>query len=212
MRGRFFQRLQQTVESLLRQHVYFVDDVDLVARRRRGIARALDDLANVVDAGAGGGIHFLHVDKARFGNRPAWLANAARIDGRRGALAVRSNAVEGAGDNARGGGLSHAAHAGQHEGVGDTAGGECVAQRADQGFLPDQPGEIGRAVFARQHTIRLGTHRGGGRAQRRPAWRRVVEAQTWLGSLVHVRLSAWKWKEAGERPETALVTAASFRT
>ena len=52
MRRRLFQRLEQRVERLLRQHVHFVDDVDLVARRHRAIAHALDELAHVVDAGA----------------------------------------------------------------------------------------------------------------------------------------------------------------
>ena len=34
--GRLFERLQEAVESLLREHVHFVDDVDLGARRRPG--------------------------------------------------------------------------------------------------------------------------------------------------------------------------------
>jgi hypothetical protein len=45
MRRRLFQGLEQAVESLLGQHMHFVDDIDLVARRDRGIAHALDDLA-----------------------------------------------------------------------------------------------------------------------------------------------------------------------
>ena len=62
---RLLQRLQQAVEGLLRQHVHFVDDVDLGARRHRPVARVLDDLAHVVDAGVRGGVHLDHVDVAR---------------------------------------------------------------------------------------------------------------------------------------------------
>ena len=62
---RLFERLQQAVEGLLREHVHFVDDVDLGARRDRAIARVLDDLAHVVDAGVRGGVHLDHVDMAR---------------------------------------------------------------------------------------------------------------------------------------------------
>ena len=39
---RLFERLQQRVEGVLRQHVDFVDDVDLVARRDRPVAHAVE--------------------------------------------------------------------------------------------------------------------------------------------------------------------------
>ena len=80
-----------------------------------------------------------------------------------GVLAVGADAVQGAGDDARGGGLAHAAHAGQHEGMGDAAGGEGVGQGAHQRLLPDQAGEIGGAVFARQDAIGLWSADGHGR-------------------------------------------------
>ncbi len=99
-------------------------------------------------------------------------------------LAVRADAVERAGDDARGGGLAHAAHAGEHEGMGDAAGGEGVGQRAHQRLLPDQAGEVAGAGICAP---------GPDRAQRRPRelarWRRGVEAQTWFLALVH-RVSA----------------------
>ena len=155
MRRRLFERLEQAVERLLRQHVHFVDDVDLVARRRRGIAHAFDDLADIVDAGARGGVHLLHVDMAALGDGDAGLAHAAGMDGRRRALAVRADAVQRARDDARRRRLAHAAHAGEHEGMGDAPGRERVGERLDQRLLPDQAGEILRAVFARQNAIGL---------------------------------------------------------
>ena len=77
VRRRLLERLQERVERVLRQHVDFVDDIDLVARRDRGIAHRLDDLAHVVDAGVGGGVHLDHVDMPPFGDRAARLADAA---------------------------------------------------------------------------------------------------------------------------------------
>ncbi len=48
---------QERVERALREHVNFVNDEDLVARQDRPVARVLDDLTDVVDAGVGGGVH-----------------------------------------------------------------------------------------------------------------------------------------------------------
>jgi hypothetical protein len=55
--------------------------------------------------------------------------------------------------NAGGGRLADTAHAGQHPGLGDAAGGKGVGQRADHRLLADQVGEILRAVLARQNTV-----------------------------------------------------------
>ena len=68
---RLFQRLQERVEGRGRQHVDFVDDVDLVARAGRRIAHAVIDLADVVDAGMGGGVHLQHVHMPAFHDRLA---------------------------------------------------------------------------------------------------------------------------------------------
>ena len=173
MRRRLFQRLEERVEGLLRQHVHFVDDVDLVARRRRRIAHALDDLADVVDAGVRGRVHLLHIDMAGFGDGDA-RARRRRRDGWSApcALAVRADAVEGARDDARGRGLADAAHAGEHEGMRDAPRGEGVGQRLDQRILADQAGEIGRAVFARQHAI--------GRTFQVARGRRGIKTQGWF--------------------------------
>src|SRR3546814_4739951 len=73
--------------------MHVVDDVDLVARRHRGIAHRLDDLAHIVDAGVRRSVHLDHVDMAPLGDRAARLAHAARVD-RRPALPVRADAVQ----------------------------------------------------------------------------------------------------------------------
>ena len=65
MIGRLFQSFQEAVESLLGQHMHFVDDIDLRARHDRPVARALDDLAHIVDPGMRGGVHLDDIDMAR---------------------------------------------------------------------------------------------------------------------------------------------------
>ena len=82
-------------------------------------------------------------------------ARHRHVDGRPVHRAVRQFVVERAGDDARGGGLADAAHAGQDEGLRDAAGGEGVRNGADHRLLADQVVEAGGAVFARQHAIML---------------------------------------------------------
>ena len=139
MRRRLFQRLQQAVEGLLREHVHFVDDVDLVARRDRRVARRIDDVADVVDAGVRGGVHLQHVGMAALHDGAAMHALDGEIDVRR-AGAVLGLEVQAAGEDARRRGLADAAHAGQHPGVRDAAGGERVAAAC----APSAPGRSGR--------------------------------------------------------------------
>ena len=61
--------------------------------------------------------------------------------------------VEGAGEDAGGGRLADAAHAGEHVGLRDAAGAEGVGQRADHRLLADEVGEALRAVFAGEHPV-----------------------------------------------------------
>ena len=165
--GRLFQGLEECVEGVLRQHVDFVDDVDLVASRNRAITHTLDELADVVDASAAGRIHFEYVDVAVFGYGKAGLALTAGL-GRRAAGAVGADAVERPGDDARRRRLADAAHAGEDEGVGETARVEGIGQGAHHGLLADQFSEGRRPVLAGEDPIglRLGARfivRGGGR-------------------------------------------------
>ena len=151
---RLLQRLQQRVERALGEHVHLVDEVHLVARHQRLVARALDDLAHVVDAGVGGGVHLQHVGVAAFHDLGAVAAELGHVEGR--LVDAFALVVEGAREDARGGGLADAAHAGQHVALGDAIGGERVLERRHHGVLADQALEGGRAVLARQHDIRGG--------------------------------------------------------
>jgi hypothetical protein len=76
----------------------------------------------------------------------------------------QADAVEGAGEDARGRRLAHAAHAGEDVGLGDAPGRDRVAEGTDRGLLADQVGEAGRAVLAGEHPVgrRLGGLLGAG--------------------------------------------------
>ena len=140
---RLLQRLQEGVEGALGEHVHLVDEVHLVARHQRLVARALDDLADVVDAGVGGGVHLQHVGVPAFHDLGAVAAELGHVEGR--LVDAVALVVEGAREDAGGRGLADAAHAGQHVALGDAIGGERVPERRHHGLLADQALEGGRA-------------------------------------------------------------------
>ena len=145
---------KKRVEGALREHVDFVDDVDLVARDQWSVARALDDLANIIDAGVRGRVHLDHIGVAGLDDFLAMGAVASEVDGRL-VGNVRPGIVQGPRQNARCRRLADPAHAGQHVTLGDAIGSERVAQRRDHRLLSDQVIERLGAVLARQHDIGL---------------------------------------------------------
>ncbi len=155
LRRRLLQRLQEAVEGLLGQHMDLVDDIDLVAGRGWRIAHAVDQLADVVDAGMGRSVHLQDVDMPALRDRDARIAAAAGL-GRGLALAVLADAVERAGDDPGGRGLADAADPGQQECMRDPASAQRIAQGADQGVLADQLGETLRPVGPGQDPIDTG--------------------------------------------------------
>ncbi|MNI28405.1 hypothetical protein D3C73_821810 [compost metagenome] len=156
-----FERLQQPVEGLRREHVHFVDNIDLVARRNRAIAHLLDDLSDIVDTGMGRGIHLDHVDMPAFHDRLAMFAGFAQVDCR--TIDFGRLVVEPPSKNTCGRRLADTADTGQHVGLCDTAGLERIGQRADHRFLADhQVGEILRPVLAGENPISRAARRGRG--------------------------------------------------
>ena len=147
MLWRLFQGLEQAVEGLLRQHVHLVDDVHLVARCVRLVVGAVDQVADVVDAGVRSRIHLHHVEMPALENGAAVLAFLAHVEGGR-SFAANRRIVQSASDQPRGGGLAHAAHASEHIGLGDAARGKRIPQRLHHGVLADELGEQPRTVFA----------------------------------------------------------------
>ena len=130
----------------------FVDDVNLVPCRRRAVAHAVDDLADIVNAGAAGGVHFQHVHVPVLGDGPAVLAHSARV-GRRAALAIWADAVERPGDDPRRRRFADPPDTGQDKGLRQAVGTDGVGQRPHHWVLADQAGEGGRAVFSGKDPI-----------------------------------------------------------
>ena len=169
MLGRLFERLQQRIEGRLRQHVNFVDDIDLHPRRGRPVARRFDDLAHVVDAGVRCGVHLDHINMPRLDDSFAMHAivgHGDRRHGDRGRVALRRFlVVQRARKDSRRRRLADAAHASQQIGLVDAPEREGIRQDANHHILPDQLGEAFRPVFARKDAIgRGGVHRRAGRS------------------------------------------------
>jgi hypothetical protein len=132
VRRRLFERLQQRIERRRREHMHFVDDVDLGARNCRAELHALDDLARIFDACMRCSVHFDHVNGTSFGDGATRLAYAART------FRQRRGAVDGLRQQASNGRLADAARTGEQVGMRDPALRNRVPQRADDVFLPDQ--------------------------------------------------------------------------
>ncbi len=214
---RLLQRLQEGVERLLREHVDLVDDVDLVARRDRRIADAVDDLADVLNARMGGGVHLEHVDVPGFDDRLAMQAEPRHVDRRR-APARLGLVVEAAGEEAGGGGLADAANPGEHPGLRDAAGVEGVREGAHHRLLTDQIVEGARAVFSGKDAVGRGRRRSGRRMETRQG-RLVVQGRAGCGFVhmlqgVRIIVGRVEERQGGRLDEDpfGLVRAASFRT
>ena len=142
MLGRLFERLQQRVERLLREHVDFVDDVDLEPRPARPHGDVLPQLANFIDAAVAGAVDLQHVDVVAGRHAAADVALVARR--RRRAL----HAVERLGENPRGRRLADAAGTGEQIGVPDAVAGDRLLERPGDVLLADQLVERLRPIAA----------------------------------------------------------------
>ena len=61
--GRFFKGFQEGIESLLGEHVHFVDDVDFIFSMTGGVADRFIDLPDVVDPSVGGAVNLDDVER-----------------------------------------------------------------------------------------------------------------------------------------------------
>ena len=156
--------------------MHFVDDVDLVARIDRRVSRAAQQVAHVVDASVGGRVEFEHVGVAAFHDGCA--VHAWRVELHRRLADIGCFVVQRPRQQARRCRLAYAADAGEHEGVRDATGAECIGERADHGLLPDKVLEPGRTVLAGEHLIGGGTERNiiaeHGRGKRVAGFRNII--------------------------------------
>ncbi len=152
MLRRFFQSFQKRIESALRQHVDFVDDEDFHPRQNRLVARALDDLANVLDAGVRRRVHLDHIGMPALDDFRAVPPQHRHLSRR--PMDRICLVVERAGQNARRRGLADPAHTGQHVALRNSPRRERIAQGANHRLLTDQIVKRLRPVLPRQHDIR----------------------------------------------------------
>ena len=152
-RGRFLQGLEQRVEGLRGQHVRFVNDEDLVAIARGQVAHRFPQFADFVDAAVGGGVNFLDVHGISRGDFHARRARA--VGSHRGPR----NAVERLGQDARRGGLSHAARPREDVSVGDAIRLDGVLQSVGYQVLTHHVIESLGAIFAGDDLVGHGKDR-----------------------------------------------------
>ena len=116
--------------------------------------------------------------------------------------------VQRPGNQARGRGLAHAAHPGEHIGLGDAAARKRIAQRLHHGVLADQLGEQLRPIFAGERCMALtagsGRERGAGFRRLLPgALRRALFLVFVFGhgrSDFHAEVGPSARSKAGSRP------------
>ncbi|CAB3652182.1 hypothetical protein LMG26696_02916 [Achromobacter pulmonis] len=147
---RLFQRLEHRVERVPRQHVHFVDHVDLEAARARRIDGLLQQLGHFLDAAVRGRVQFEVIDEPAGVDLGAGATDAAGLGGDAGF------AVERFGQDARQRGLADAAGAGEQPGVMQALGVERMRQRAHHVILSHEGIERSRPPLAGQYQISHG--------------------------------------------------------
>ena len=128
--GRLFERFEKGVEGLFREHVDFVDDVDLVFAVARGVADRFVDLPDVVDAPVGGAVDLDDVERLARDDFEARGALVARLE-----VGGQGLAVERFGKEAGESRFADAARAAKEIGVGHLVEADGVFQRCDSRLL-----------------------------------------------------------------------------
>ena len=147
MLRRLLERLEHRVERRLRQHVHFVDQIDFVAADGRRVARVIENIAHVVDAGVRRRIELEQIDESTGVDFHACRTDAAGC--RRDAV----DAVEALREDARDRRLADAARSGQQIRVMQPPALERIGERRDDVFLTGKLGEGFRPPLAREDLI-----------------------------------------------------------
>ena len=148
VRRRLLERLQEGVEGVLREHVHFVDDVDLEAAPDRLVRDRLHEVPHLVDLGVRGAVDLEHVEGTSLADLAAVRALVA------GLLANPALAVERLREETRRRRLAHPPRPGEEEGVGDAARGDGGLERARHVLLPDDLVEPLGSETAGEHLVR----------------------------------------------------------
>ncbi|MNE00325.1 hypothetical protein D3C80_927320 [compost metagenome] len=131
VRRRLFQRFQQRIEAVTREHVHFVNQVNLEAAAGGCVLDVIQQIAGIFHLGSGRGVDLDQINKAPLLNLAAVVALTARRGGDAGFT------VQAFGQQARNGGFTHAARAREQIGVMNPPQREAVSQRSQDMFLSD---------------------------------------------------------------------------
>ena len=142
VRRGLFQCLQERVERRIGEHVDFVDDVDPIGAPERRKFDVFTKFPDVVHAGIRGAVDLDDVNRVAARNFQTTLALPARLRGR------TFFAIQRLGQDTRGRGLAHAAHAGEEIRMGHLLAEDRVPQRLHDVRLPDQLFECARTKFS----------------------------------------------------------------
>jgi hypothetical protein len=141
MLGRFFKRLEQRIECGSREHVNFIDDINLELRRSRGVPACIPQLTNLFHAIVAGAIDFKNIHRTSLGNLLA--LGIVNIE-----ISLRTiGAVQCLGENARESGLAGSTRAAKKIGVGDPVFLNGMRQRLAHVFLADHICKPLRTIF-----------------------------------------------------------------
>ena len=154
----FFQRLQQRIERLLRQHVNLIHDVDLLSAALRRDPHGLSQLPDVVYLVVGCRIDFDDAQTPAFFEGAAGLADAARFR-RVFPLFEGRGAVDGLRQYAGDRRLAHPAGPREQVGMRQPVEPDGILQRFRNVFLRDQLTEDLGAVLTGGDQITLRRHR-----------------------------------------------------
>ncbi|ESS38396.1 hypothetical protein P355_4974 [Burkholderia cenocepacia KC-01] len=147
VRRRLFERLQHRVERVIRQHVHFVDHVDLEARIDGRVHRALEQRGHFIDAAVARRVHLDVIDETALVDLATGATHAARL--RRDA----GFTVERLREDPRQRRLADTARSGKQIGVMETPAVERVRERPDDVLLADERSEILRTPLACENLI-----------------------------------------------------------
>ena len=75
----FFKCLKQAIESLSRQHMNLIDNIDFIASRDRLIANLFNYFTNIVDTRVRGRIHLDHINMTAIHDRLTMFAELLNI-------------------------------------------------------------------------------------------------------------------------------------
>ena len=126
-----FQGLQQGIKGLGGEHVYFIDDDDLVAPLGREKTDIFLEFADLLDATIGRTVNLMEIHGV------AGHDFQARLTPVTGHIRLTLAAVERLGHEPRQGSFANPAHPGKKHGMGHPVPGERIAQGAHHGLLTD---------------------------------------------------------------------------